>query len=145
MPKTIKLALVIVFLKIASCFLLLAIAHLTVYHKADHGFWLGMQKALGRQSGAESLEAYNASDAWYFSGKISFYLTLNGLLAWTFLKRWFIACILFTAFIGLAVLGSHSLPLGPALLIILICSRSGRSWLMRKPGVPPVLGQTAGI
>jgi hypothetical protein len=132
MPKTIKAALVILWIQIALATSILIGAFVTVTYKAKHGFWLGFQDRIAAAGNAPSLADYGAYHAGRISGSIFISLVLLAASLWSIKDRCYRIVVVCSTLLVLMSLNQQSTPILSFAVLALVSVGTGRAWLKRE-------------
>ena len=138
MPKTIRAAIIILWIQIAVRVLFITAAIITISHKAEEGFWRGVQDSLAAASGASSLSEYGPDHAGHLSGAASVPLPFLLASLWGIRSRRLWPVVVCTVLLILVSFGQASVLWPSILILILVCTGSARGWLNHEV-VPPTL------
>jgi hypothetical protein len=129
MPKTIRSAIVLLWIQFAFIFLTIIAAFVTISVKAEQGFWLGFQNSIAARAGASSLSVYGPTHAGSLLGLLMFPLIFSIGSLWSISRRWFRLFLVFIVLSILGTIGQHSFPLLSIIIFCLVISFSGRGWM----------------
>jgi len=128
MPKAVRAAIVIIWIRIAFAVCYIIAANVTAIHKVDGGFWGGLQKGIASDSGAPSLAEYTSYHARRISVAAFIVLVFWGASLWAIKARRFWPAFIFSLILILAGLSGRSFPILSIAVLILVCVASRGYW-----------------
>ena len=128
MPKAVRAAIVIIWIRIAFAVCYIIAANVTAIHKVDGGFWGGLQNGIASDSGAPSLAEYTSYHARRISVAAFIVIVFWGASLWAIKARRFWPAFIFSLILILAGLSGRSFPILSIAVLILVCVASRGYW-----------------